>query len=413
MKSLAIFFFGGIFFISCTSKTDTSPQKNSFLSDSNLIPAHIQNLENVSVVSPKEFPDHTISIRKDGVFTSTKDIYFWFAGNLAVDDRDRLFVETGGEMGQAGILVFNKDGSYVTTVGRYGRGPGEFEMIQDLQIWENRLYVLGKFDMHIFNLDDFSLIETFVIKMNSISKKSILRKKNPGQQFYVLNKNSLLLGFETPLPLKIQKNRDSLYFAHVDSAGNVHPKLFWKARAFTFFNTSEEPKFPRLLPFTLPFTRSSQLAISKNRLYSNWNEEILIKQLDEKGRHQKSLFIPFKNAPLPEKEAYAMASHKERIDVLKEESIPTSWPAVHRIHTDDANRLWISTITSNDSMFVWYVLDRDLEPLATFNLKGERKERQAWHPKDLAIKNDYLYQIQHTDVHESGKIIRYKIDWLN
>ena len=98
---------------------------------------------------------------------------------------------------------------------------------------------------------------------------------------------------------------------------------------------------------------------------------------------------------------------------MKEETIPASWPAVHRIHTDAENRLWISTITESDSLFTWYVVDDDFEPVATFNLKGQKRQRAAWHPKDLIIKNDYLYQIQSTGVRESGMIIRYNIDWLN
>lgn len=408
MKSISVIIFAGAFLISCTSKNQPSSI------DSEHIPAHIQALDNVSVLSSEEFPTNTISIQRDKVFSSTDDIYFWGVGSMAVDEQGRLFIETAGKMGQSGILVFNKDGSYEATLGRYGRGPGEFEMIQDLQIWNNRLYVLEKFDVHIFNLDDLSHLETFVIDMNSIANESSFRKKKPGQQLYVLNKDSILLEFETPLPLKVQVDQDSLYYAHINSQGHITSEPFWKVRAFIFFNRSDGPNVSVPLPFVLPFTRSSHVAITEdNHLYSNWNEEILIKQFDPKGQYQRSLYIPFNNVPLTQEEAYDIAHYEKRIEALKEEAIPQSWPAVHRIHTDTKNRLWISTITKSDSLFTWYVVDDDFKPLATFKLKGEKRNRTAWHPKGLIIKDDYLYQVQPTSVRESAKIIRYKINWMN
>ncbi|HBQ61788.1 MAG TPA: hypothetical protein DD671_19820 [Balneolaceae bacterium] len=408
MKSLPILIFAGVFIFSCTQ------EQNSPSVDPDRIPKHIQNMDHVSIVNPDNFPTPTISIQQDRVFSSTEDIYFWGVGSMAVDDQGRLFIEPAGEMRQSGILVFNKDGSYETTLGRYGRGPGEFEMIQDLQVWNNRLYVLEKFDIHIFNLDDLTLIETFVIDMNSISDRSILRTKRPGEQLYVLNEDSLILEFVTPLPFKVQTKQDSLYYALINSEGHISSEPFWRIRAFTFFNITEGGNLTIPLPFALPFTRSSQLAIfEENKLYSNWNEEVLIKQFDETGQYQRALYMPFQNITLTQEEAYDIAHYEKRIEALKEETIPASWPAVHRIHTDAENRLWISTITESDSLFTWYVVDDDFEPVATFNLKGQKRQRAAWHPKDLIIKNDYLYQIQSTGVRESGMIIRYNIDWLN
>ncbi len=61
---------------------------------------------------------------------------------LVTDGRGRVYIADGSSNI---IRVFNQKGQYVTSVGRRGRGPGEFLTIEDLAVdSENNLYVLDR-----------------------------------------------------------------------------------------------------------------------------------------------------------------------------------------------------------------------------------------------------------------------------
>jgi hypothetical protein len=411
MKSKYICLLFGVMVFGCSSNNNSSTA-NSPLQESDLkLPEHIQGLENVIVISPQDFPSDNASIHLDHIFTETEDIYFGYAGNIAVDDLDRLYIQIGAEMGQVGLLVFNSDGSFEKRLGRYGRGPGEFERIQEIQIYEDRLFVYENFEVHVFNLSDLSFSHSFVIRMENLESDSELRGLQPEDNFFALSDSSFLFMFEPNLRQRVNIGEDFIYYTFLSSDGYIQPNAILKQRDFAFYNQSEDGSLPRPLPFAMPYTPSSLTAISnEERIFSAWNEDFLIKIYDFSGNYLESIYIPVQAASLPRESALNLTSN-ERRDVLEDAELPDSWPVIHRMHVDDQNRLWAATITENDSTFKWYVFDKELNPMGTFILKESRAERQVWFPQDLIIKNNYLYQIQPNRNREPAKIHRYKVEF--
>lgn len=183
MKSIYICLFLGVIAIGCSSNNESSQQVPA-------LPEHVKSLENVTVISPQDFPSDNVTIHLDQVFTETEDVYLDYAGNIAADNSGRLFIQTGAEMGQVKLYAFDADGQFIKQIGRYGRGPGEFERIHDIQTDNNRLYVYEDYEVHAFNLSDLSFSNSFVIRMEDLTKDSEIRGLQPGTSFFVQSDSS-------------------------------------------------------------------------------------------------------------------------------------------------------------------------------------------------------------------------------
>ncbi|MEX2362563.1 MAG: 6-bladed beta-propeller, partial [Balneolaceae bacterium] len=155
-----------IFFVLSFSSilaTGCSSDENSENHQENMLSENIRQLENLSVYSLDQNPPLTVTLTQDQVFTETDEVFFGWAGNIAVDNEGRLFVQIGAEMGETGILVFNSDGSYKKTIGRHGGGPGEFEYIRDVTTSDEKLFVYENYEIHVFDLADLEFSHSIVI----------------------------------------------------------------------------------------------------------------------------------------------------------------------------------------------------------------------------------------------------------
>lgn len=84
------------------------------------------------------------------------------------------------------ILVYNNDGKFVTSIGREGRGPGEFMDPKAIDLNPNGdLYVLDKFEVDIFNFKEGQYIHNRVIE----------HRLNRSTDLCLLNEDIVISGF--------------------------------------------------------------------------------------------------------------------------------------------------------------------------------------------------------------------------
>ncbi|MEX0598459.1 MAG: 6-bladed beta-propeller, partial [Candidatus Paceibacterota bacterium] len=105
-------------FLSCQhSGNDYSESKKVEIN----VPKKVEELENLTVISDQKAPLFDISFKKVGTFGSTENILFYYVGNFSVDNENRVYIADKND-----IKVFQADGAFIKTLGRKGRGPGEF-----------------------------------------------------------------------------------------------------------------------------------------------------------------------------------------------------------------------------------------------------------------------------------------------
>ena len=114
----------------------------------------IEEVDGVTVVkNPKEsyYGELILDLEEDLVIGREDDenYQFYRAYDLAVDSEDNIYVADGGNNR---IQKFDKNGSYILTIGEKGQGPGEFTGPSDILIDEqDNLYVSEGRRIQIFN----------------------------------------------------------------------------------------------------------------------------------------------------------------------------------------------------------------------------------------------------------------------
>ncbi|MGK7370959.1 MAG: hypothetical protein ACNS64_12160 [Candidatus Halalkalibacterium sp. M3_1C_030] len=97
-----------------------------------------------------------------------------------------------------------------------------------------------------------------------------------------------------------------------------------------------------------------------------------------------------------------VGQHEQLKDAARSMNLPDSWPVIRHMFVDDENRLWVAVNTNRQDKSEWWVLEKECELLARFQL-----------PLDVSIAEvtgDQLF-MQETD-EETGleQVVRYGIE---
>lgn len=364
------------------------------------IPKQFRTLKNLKTFTTNQQAD-TVQLIQQKVYGSKSKVLIGRMGGIAVDSSGRLYI---ADLKRLNIKVYGTNGHFLTTLGRHGKGPGEFTNISSIQINDNRLYVyndrLQRVD--IFSLDSLAFIKTILLAANENDYKE-LRGAFPSK-FYVLKKNSFLMEFDHPIPIqdisrwdKIKK-RSSYYF--IGAGGQVKSnKLFNHTSAINIMVPF--PGTGRAVGMHIKFFNKLLLAPSGDGLiYTAWTKNFLIKVFNAEGIYQQAFYYPYKRISLTRKSAIESGTAKFIVDGMQSMDLPKAWPALHSMKIDSQGRLWISTIIKNAKVYQWWVLNKDGKLLARF----------AW-PRDKKIKvvkNGKLYTVE-KNKKGVARVVRYKI----
>lgn len=398
-----------ILFSGCGHKENAEYQKPTE------IPYYIKELENVTLFSPDTQSADTIELVREQVFERNEDVFInGYIGEMAVDERDRVYI-TATKLGVVNIYVFDREGNYLTNIGREGRGPGELESIGSISIENDRLYLfdprLQKF--MIYSLDDFSLVKEELIKRNKLKKTDTLAYALKGNELHATGNNNLLLSLRR-IGLEKDEDMSKIGYYRLSSDGEIHPNRILELDRFRFYfpKTKRNPDGYIRRPMPMPFSRSSLVVVSgEGKIYTAWTEDFLIKEYDLKGNYRWAIYYPYQNRELNISNLELGNARLRAIDENSDQ-IPDSWPALHAMEVDDQNRLWIFTITDSDSTYKGWVLNSNGELQARFDIPGVRADRSVMAPFfDPVIRNGYLYRRERDISSGIDRVIKYKISF--
>lgn len=166
-----------------------------------------------------------------GVEEGNDDYMFGLIQDVCTDDQLNIYVVDGL---RKRVAKYNKDGNFKLSFGEEGQGPGQFDAPVAMAFYENKIYVLDFFRIHIFSHDG-KYLSSFPVDFRGIDvefnargqllvlghrKQHIIHvfengelKYSYGELFdlpeeYSRFKNALLFR----LPLNIYSSGDSIYF---------------------------------------------------------------------------------------------------------------------------------------------------------------------------------------------------------
>ncbi|MEX2363296.1 MAG: 6-bladed beta-propeller, partial [Balneolaceae bacterium] len=164
-------FFRHLVFILCLFLITCSKQDKSTVAETSevIIPAHIRELDNLKVFYGFD-PVYSVQFSKEHVFG---EIYpqllppvRGFGPAVAVDEVGNVF---RAEKAEKTILAFDPQGMLKGKIGRQGNGPGEFQTITAIDVYDDQLIVYDSnlIRINIFNAQSFELLKTLTIDSNT------------------------------------------------------------------------------------------------------------------------------------------------------------------------------------------------------------------------------------------------------
>lgn len=362
--------------------------------ESDNFPEHLAEIQNLTVYEPDEVAPYSIEFNRDQVYEETDDIMFGRLLDIAVDESGRVYIS---ELAQnhAAIHVFENDGSYLTSVGGYGDGPGEFRSVFNPQIKDELLYVFdgSQLKIIVYSLETFSIERSIQLNPQNWNQIAELSGASP-YDFTVLDSDRILMSF-----LKSEGRKDLLFRYLINDSGEIiSDKIIEQVSAEHFIRPNNEGIF-----FS-PFTSSGLLAITENEnLYAIWSEEILFKKYNIDGEYQSSFYYPFKNKKVSRDEVLNYYDSEIYKASVRNTGYPEHWPAIHSLVIDDSNNFWISTIIDDENEYSWWILSSEGEMLSKFKWPKKSEIR--------VVKNESIFTLETEPVTGIQKVVKYQFQY--
>lgn len=357
------------------------------------IPESIAGLENLSVYPVENESKSTIEFIKETIYGDTGDIVIGSVVGVLVDTDGRVYI---GDYDANKIYVYHSDGSYLTSIGREGDGPGEFRRISQMRIDSSLIHIFDRNQLKIdaFSLETFELVHTTLLDFEDERSTDLSRWMV--NSFYLLEDGNYLVQFYIPSsPNNIDEEKTHRLYK-ISTDGKILSDIVLDLPVGESLVDREIP-----LIMEAPYSRKAHVIVSGENLYKVWTEDLAIKKFSINGEYKSAFYYPAEKSRIDRSQILDMYENEMIRQVVRNATLPDFWPAVHNFLIDDENRFWISKIIDDRKVFEWWILEPNGELINQFTWPRNNSIRQ--------IKKGYLYTLNTDEETGEQKIIKYRI----
>ena len=400
--------------ISCTTQNEIE------------IPEHLSRIQNLVIIQPTSEPAYDIELIHSAEIKDLSATSEWFVdwsndfwafsggdswfGGLEVDDTGRIYV---GNRSTKRIQVFNSTGSYLSSVGGEGDGPGEFNGIKEIKIHNNQLFAFDflQFRTTFYSLDSLNVVEVKNAYLNRAPNIEELQGRF-SNGYHLIDEERFLVRYVEQIAnanvgtpkYNLDKIRPGNYYI-VNSEGEVVSEQLFELKSLKHITADVEGRHIwNFMP--VPFLNQPLIYISDDgHIVSANSDEPLIQLFTPNGEYLRAFYLSLEKRPLLRYELLSMYGDESEANqhLLQNAELPATWPALEDIIMDDKNRLWISTITVSDKRtYTWWVLQDTGELLTTFSWPGNRSIEK--------IKDGYVYVRETEESTGQQTVVKYRVE---
>jgi len=350
----------------------------------------VEKKEGIEIVHNSDkplFPDRTIEFIQDlSIGEEEGKINLYKPRKILVDKQGNIYVSDAADLS---IKVFNKNGTYLFSIGKKGSGPGEFQVIGSMKFLpDNNLVVL---DWQLRRVSFFTIRGKFL--------QSFQMKNNLSGIF--LTTDSTITCREN-----IYSENKKLYIKSFDFDGNE--KLLWgefKPPEFKMLKSGNT-----MFGINVPYLPCSIFTGDEKNgwLYHCLNSNYLIEVFDKKGKLFRKIEKSYKPVPVTsaDKEEYIKAfkdnPNKVFVKMAREVKLPRVKTITEYMIVDEKGNLWVETMEMKKKE------GKEFYAYDIFNTKGFYIMRIWLHTTPGVFAGGYMYSIVR-DKSGVASVIRYRM----
>lgn len=369
------------------------------------IPEAYRYLENLTVFSSEKEAPYQIDLVWEQSFGDTEETLIGRMGDVAVDERGRVYI---ADVQRMLIYVFEADGNLIAELGREGRGPGEFDYINSLQIRSDHLYIFdsNRFMVHVYSLDSMTGEKSIILAENRNQFQKLSQAFPSIYNLYVRDNDTFIAKFvsekvEELEAWKSYETRGLLY--PLDVSGKISADIVlefpYEIRVLTTFRDG----LGGIVPFTPFFGKTLTVLSGDNRIIQAVSDHFFVTYYSPSGNCQKSFYYPHEKIPLTRESVVEAGFADYFIENMSSIDLPQHWPVLTNMIIDNHDRLWIATTVEDMSVLKWWVLEDTGELITRFECPRDE-------PVEI-VKNGYVYTRQTDEDTGLQQISRYRMEW--
>ncbi|MBE9048032.1 6-bladed beta-propeller [Pleurocapsales cyanobacterium LEGE 10410] len=372
------------------------------------VPDYIMEIENVTVFSEEDFENaDTIRLIKDQEFGDSDDLFFANVRGFITDDSGRVYIWDIAP-GTLTIHLFSSDGDYITSLGRSGRGPGEFNSICCLNVRSNRLYVVDIALSRIttYSTDSFELLETVSIDLNNLNSAGQLSGKRFWRHYFI-DDETRLLAYKVP-QRAFENTPATIHYFTADSAYQELGEEVLKQND-VLENWGDSNMGSIMKQFS--FQKKPLITVTPTgRIFIADSDELLIRELNKEGDEIGGFYYPVPRIPVT-REDVRNSANEMIMNIAESVELPKVWPIMQSMWSDDNERLWISTFTETEDELEWWVIETDGELIGKFRWPGDREAPLYINGSTFThIQGDYFYTREEDAETGLQTVVRYRVE---
>lgn len=390
-----------IAFCSCSREPKVPPTQ---------LPPEIASLENVTVIPADAEPQFYAIIERERAFGEIfGQVSFGPSPYLqsAVDDQGRVIIPNESEKY---INVYDSTGARIATLGREGRGPGEFVSLYHMGLIGDEVYAISanNIGINFFSLDSLALSQTLYLEPEleqSIRDSASLLILSP--RYYRAVDNRTLLAAYRDYDKSDTPQDHRLKFYLLTREGRFSSDLLFVLRSNEKFTLDMGGNFPGGggILTDLPISLKTLVEVdSRGRIYHARTDTPLVRVRDTTGAYRRALYLDIPRVKARAEEVIALADNGDLLkEGIRKLELRPHWPAFDAMFIDDENRLWIATVVEDFDVHQWWVLDPEGDLLTRFDWPRSSKI--------VDIRNGKLYARETDEEKYVDRIVRYRMDW--
>jgi len=303
---------------------------------------------------------------------------------IAVDSRGNIYLQDWKE---ARIHILSSAGRYLQSLGQRGNGPGEFQAIFGIYIYNNILYVLDTYLNRLseFRLDNYQLLRTVNFPDIHVDNQPI----GEPQVIYPLSNRRYEMVFRNRFGIPDPKVTISI-LNHDLAPVDTSVRQFLSGRPFLYRDPPNGPI--RSLAVFSSLSLTTLVAIGpRGYVYQTNADSMHIRVFDSNGEEIRNISARYIPPLLTDSDLDSLASRMSPsrrnmfYKALNQNKVPNHWQALQELLVDDQGRIWVELVTPGKEQQTWWVFDTDGKPNWKFKLSR--------HLKLYLIRNNKAYGI--------------------